>query len=87
MNPHRPPQPLTSAITVECGADGILSIVRACFDSLAWEQKIRRGWIDFLSVCVLLIKRNLKCYHWAGHIYYPLLLCNVVGLSVRLQTG
>lgn len=52
MNPHRLVQPLTSAITVKCGDGWILSIVRACFDSLAWEQKIK-GWIDFFSPHVI----------------------------------
>lgn len=55
MNPHRLVQPLTSAITVKCGDDGILSIVRACFDSLAWEQKRKEVGLNFF---LLLIKRS-----------------------------
>lgn len=42
---------------------GSSSIVRACFYSLASEQKIK-GWIDIFSM--LFIKRNWKCCHCVG---------------------
>lgn len=72
MNLRRLVQPLASAITVKCCDCGILSIVRTCYDYLAWEQKdffhfvikatLCRKW--YLATTRLLIQIPGLCNYW-----------------------
>lgn len=50
MNSQKHVQPLTSAITEKCGDGVSLSIVKACFDSQAWEQRMKEVGLIFFYV-------------------------------------